>query len=161
MSKLLSALLVAGFAVTAQAKLPAPVLDEAGKAKAEETKARQAWMAKVDAFKLCKAQDKVAAKFGGKSAKATPVADKPAAAAPAPAASGTPVAGGAPAAPCIEPGPFAYNAPEQKPLETSGAHSPTGTSGSAPSVRPESAKMAPAKPSTGPSSNGAAAGKKS
>jgi hypothetical protein len=161
MSKLLSLLLVAGFAVTAQAKLPAPTLDDSAKAKAEETKARQAWQAKADSFKLCQVQDRIAAKFGGKEAKPTPVVAKAAASAPAAAASGTPVAA-APPTPCTNPGPFAYNPPEQKPLETSGAHSPTATSGSPPSVRPESAKMAPAKPSTGPAAGAsAAAGKKS
>ncbi|HEX2545467.1 MAG TPA: hypothetical protein VHL79_11340, partial [Ramlibacter sp.] len=49
-------------------------------------------------------------------------------------------------APCADPGPFAFNPPEQKPLETSGAHSPTGTAISPPSVRSESATMAPAQP---------------
>jgi hypothetical protein len=69
--------------------------------------------------------------------------------APAAAASGTPVitaaAGSTALPPCAEPGPFAYNAPEQKPLETSGAHSPSGTAASPPSVKPNSAEMAPAK----------------
>jgi len=46
--------------------------------------------------------------------------------------------------PCSDPGPFAYNPPEQKPLETSGAHSPAGTATSPPSVRPETAQMEPA-----------------
>jgi hypothetical protein len=51
----------------------------------------------------------------------------------------------APPTPCADPGPFAYNAPEQKPLETSGAHSPAGNATSPPSVKQESATMAPAK----------------
>ncbi|TFZ03003.1 hypothetical protein EZ313_17430 [Ramlibacter henchirensis] len=166
--RLLSLLLAAAFGATAQAKLPAPQLDDAAKAKAAEAAARTAWQAKVDAFQLCKAQDRVAAKVktgGNKSndAKATPVVAKsapaPAAAASAPAAAAsgatTPTAS-APPAPCVEPGPFAFNPPEQKPLETSGAHSPTGTSGGPPSVRSESAQMAPAKPTTGPSGGAAA-----
>lgn len=68
-------------------------------------------------------------------------------AAPAAAAASstsTPVASSAPP-PCADPGPFAYNPPEQKPLETSGAHSPAGTAASPPSVRAESGQMAPAK----------------
>jgi hypothetical protein len=133
--------LVGGLAL---AKLPAP--DDATKAKAAEAAAKQAWQAKVDGYQLCKAQDKVVAlykKTAGSAAgkAATPVAPAPAA---SQAAAGTPVTA-APPAPCIEPGPFAYNPPEQKPLETSGAHSPTGTAASPPSVKENSAQMAPAK----------------
>lgn len=150
------------------AKLPAP--DDAAKAKAAETSAKAAWQAKVDAFLLCKAQDRVAARYAKDSGKAVPVAAKdvkaaatqkaakPAAPAPAPAAaapaaaaaSGTPaptVAAVAPLPPCIDPGPFAYNPPQQKPLEASGAHSPSGTAASPPSVKPPAAEMAPAKKS--------------
>jgi hypothetical protein len=133
----------------ALAKLPAP--DDAAKAKAAETAAKAAWQAKVDGYLLCKAQDKVAAAYrktpAQPAAKAMPapaVAAASAASAPAPAASGTPVAA-APPPPCTDPGPFAYNPPEQKPLETSGAHSPSGTAANPPSVKPNSAEMAPAK----------------
>jgi hypothetical protein len=161
--RLLSLLLLAAFGAGAHAKLPAP--DDAAKAKAAETTAKAAWQAKVDAFALCKVQDRVAAKFKGNGAKAVQVAAKPAsaptAAASAPAAGAsaptTPVAS-KPPAPCTDPGPFAYNPPEQKPLESSGAHSPTATSGSPPSVRPEAAQMTPAKPGTAPA--GAASGAK-
>ncbi len=76
-------------------------------------------------------------------------ASAPAVQAPVAAASGTPVitaAGVGPGLPpCAEPGPFAYNAPAEKPLESAGAHSPTGTAASPPSVKPNSAEMAPAK----------------
>lgn len=162
----------------ALAKLPP--IDDAAKAKAAETAAKAAWQAKVDAFKLCEVQNRVAAQVrkGGTSvptaavkptsaapaaamakpangtAPAAPAAAAPAAPSAAPSAPGTPVANvmaTPPIPPCIEPGPFAYNPPEQKPLETSGAHSPTGTAASPPSVRPESAKMAPVKPGTAPS----------
>ncbi|MEO7391279.1 MAG: hypothetical protein ABIU58_03830 [Ramlibacter sp.] len=135
----------------ALAKLPP--LDDAAKAKAAEAAAKAAWQAKVDGYQLCKAQDKVAAAFARSSGKVVPVAAKtappvkPAAAgasAPSATASGTPVAS-APPPPCSEPGPFAYNPPEQKPLETAGAHSPTGTAASPPSVKQNSAEMAPAK----------------
>jgi hypothetical protein len=113
----------------ALAKLPPP--DDATKAKAAETAAKQSWQAKVDGYQLCKVQDKVAALYKKTSDRG---ASKPATSVTA-----------APPAPCIEPGPFAYNPPEQKPLETSGAHSPTGTAASPPSVKENSAQMAPAK----------------
>lgn len=147
------------------AKLPPP--DDAAKAKAAETSAKAAWQAKVDGYLLCKAQDKVAAKYGKAGARTATAKDvKPVAAAPtaapaaAPAASGasaaaTPPAAGAsgtpvamaatPPPPCQDPGPFAYNPPQEKPLETSGAHSPSGTAATPPSVKPNSAEMAPAK----------------
>ena len=144
MKKLLLPALLAACSL-AWAKLPAP--DDAAKAKTAETAARAAWQAKVDAFQLCKSQDKIAAKYGKKNsgAKMVPVAAKPnamPAAAPASgAASGTPVSTAAVIPPCTDPGPFAYNPPEQKPLETAGAHSPSGTAASPPSVRPEAAKI--------------------
>jgi hypothetical protein len=142
MNKTLLALAAATLAVGAAAKLPAP--DDAAKAKAAEAAAKAAWQAKADAYLLCKSQDKVAAKYGkheGKTTAAKPAA--PAASAAASAASGatTPVAYSAPP-PCIDPGPFAYNPPDQKPLEASGAHSPSGTAASPPSNKPEAAKMA-------------------
>lgn len=133
------------------AKLPPP--DDAAKAKAAEASAKAAWQGKVDAYQLCKVQDKIAAQYkktaGGSAAK-TDNAGTPAAPAAQPAsavssaASGTPAAS-APPPPCSDPGPFAYNAPEQKPLETSGAHSPAGNATSPPSVKLNSAEMAPAK----------------
>ena len=183
----MACLAVAGMAV---AKLPPP--DEATKAKAAEAAAKTAWQGKVDAYKLCQAQDRVAAKYksshpaqarpaaGGASAVPVAVAPAASAAPGAPAATttaaasaapasakppmptaatasqggGTPVAAVAAAAPsipsCADPGVFAYTPPEQKPLETSGAHSPAATAASPPSVRTPSAEMAPAKPSTGP-----------
>jgi hypothetical protein len=140
-------LALAACAVCGAALAKLPPLDDAAKAKAAETAAKAAWQGKVDGFQLCKAQDRVAAmykKTGG--AKAATSAAKPAAMSPTAAASGaptTPVAYSSPAA-CNDPGPFAYNPPEQKPLETSGAHSPAGNATSPPSVRQESAKMVPA-----------------
>jgi hypothetical protein len=152
MTKTLLAL--AAFAACGAAVAKLPPLDDAAKAKAAETTAKAAWQAKVDAFQLCKAQDKVAAayrKAGGKPAVAGASAARPAAAtamaaASAASATTTPVSYSSPAA-CAEPGPFAYNPPEQKPLETSGAHSPAGTAASPPSVRHEAATM---KPGSGP-----------
>lgn len=177
--------------VASIAKIPPPVLDDAAKAKAAETAAKTAWQGKMDAFLMCKVQDRVAAYYrshagsaAGKDAKMTPVAatmsaptptpapmptttptptTTPAVAAKAPASAASAPAGmvaakpavpggtapapaGAPTpTPCADPGAFAYNAPSEKPLETSGAHSPAGNATSPPSVRASSAEMAPAK----------------
>lgn len=157
----MKAVFVSGILLTAcglgLAKLPP--LDDAAKAKAAEAAAKAAWQAKVDGYQLCKSQDKVAAAYLKTSGKAPAKDAKPAAAAkpavaavaaasaasaPASAASGTPVAS-APPPPCVDPGPFAYNPPEQKPLETAGAHSPSGTAASPPSTKPSSAEVAPKK----------------
>lgn len=144
---------LAVLATAAAAKLPPP--SDAAKAKAAEAAAKAAWQAKIDAYQLCKAQDRVAvvykkekgAAHGGAAApEKTAAAAAPAAsAASAPtapsaaasAASGTPVKW-TPPPPCADPGPFAYNPPEQKPLETSEAHSPAGTAASPPSVKEHS-----------------------
>ena len=118
MKQLLVPALLVMAAPLALAKLPAP--DDAAKAKAAETAAKAAWQAKVDAYQLCKVQDRVAAQYR-----------KSANSAPAPVA--TP--------PCADPGPFAYTPPEQKPLESSGAHSPAGNASSPPSVLPPAAAL--------------------
>ena len=151
MNKTLVAAVAMGAAALSFAKLPAP--DDAAKAKAAETAAQAAWQAKVDGFQLCKAQDKIAARYGkhttGQTGRAMPVAAKPAASsasatasAASAAASSTPAVASAPP-PCVDPGPFAFNPPEQTPLETSGAHSPAGTAASPPSVRQESGQIQP------------------
>src|SRR3954469_16403949 len=100
-------------ALGAAAKIPPPQLDDAAKAKAAETAAKAGWQAKLDAFQMCKVQDKIAAKYGKRDAKSTPVVAAPAASAASTAASGTPAVASKPT-PCSDPGPFAYNAPEQK-----------------------------------------------
>jgi hypothetical protein len=120
-----------------------PPLDDAARAKAAATAAKAAWQAKVDGYRLCKAQNKVAALYkntAGRAAAKSLAAISPASG----AATSTAVAAASPA-PCIEPGPFAYNPPEQRPLETSGAHSPTGTAAGPPSVKEKSSGMAPAR----------------
>src|SRR4051794_19708635 len=111
MKKILTITLVAAVCGAALAKLPAPVLDDAANAKAAEAAAKTAWQAKVDAYQLCKAQDKVVASLKGgnkvaaKDVKPVATTAKP----PAAAASGTPVAAAAPTIPpCSDPGPFAY-----------------------------------------------------
>jgi hypothetical protein len=147
MKKTFLAFAASSIALCVSAKLPAP--DDAAKAKSAETAAKAAWQAKLDSYELCKVQDRIAAKYGkheGKDTKAA--AAKPAASAATAAASAasgaksTPVASSAPS-PCSDPGPFAYNPPEQKPLETSEAHSPAGTATSPPSVRAESGQIQP------------------
>ena len=80
------------------------------------------------------------------AAGATPVPTGLVAAVPAVTGGTAGAPAGAPTpTPCADPGPFAYNAPAEKPLETSGAHSPAGNATSPPSVRANSAEMAPAK----------------
>ena len=111
----LLALCAAAVCTVASAKLPAPSPEAAAKA---------AWAGKVDNYKLCLSQDKVAAHYR----KTTPSA-KPAAAT---------------GAACTDPGPFAYTPPAAKPAEAAGAHSPPGTASSPPSTQVPAAAAAPA-----------------
>lgn len=105
-------------ASTAFAKLPAPPSTPEAKLKAAETAAKTAWTGKVDAYQLCQAQDKVAAKYRASAAAAGKQLP------PAPA---TPA--------CTDPGPFAFVPPvEQKPIEAAGAHSPAATAAAPPST---------------------------
>ncbi len=100
MKYLLLPALMAVTAPLALAKLPPP--DDAAKAKAAEAAAKTAWQGKVDAFKLCKSQDRVAAHYRKTQGGAAKTA-----AAPAKPASGAAAAPAAPA-PCVDPGPFVY-----------------------------------------------------
>lgn len=157
-----------GACALAIAKLPP--LDDAAKAKAAEVGARSAWQGKVDAFQLCKSQDKVASHYrktagsapargvngsgaqppsastvpGAPPAMITAAATPTAVPAPAAAAPAASTAGAAAAQGCAEPGPFAYTPTEQKPLEAAGAHSPTTTAASPPSTRAPEATTGPA-----------------
>ena len=89
----LSLLMTLGLAAgAALAKLP-PLSDEA-KAKAEEAKAKTAHTAKVDAYKLCLAMDRVAAGYQAAAKKAGKPASAPV---------DTPA--------CADPGPFVYTPP--------------------------------------------------
>ena len=105
----------------ALAKLPAPVLDDAAKAKADEAKAKTAYTAKVDAYKLCLSMDKVAAHYQ-KTAAATGKPAKPATATP----------------PCADPGPFVWPAPAA-PAAAAGA-APAGPAPAAPAPAAAPAK---------------------
>ena len=98
---------------------PAP---EAAKAATAEAAAKSAWSDKVAAYKLCLTQDRVADAYR-KDAKAHGK-DAP-----------TPVSTAA----CQDPGPFASPL-AQKPLESSGAHSPPGTATSPPSTNATAAE---------------------
>ena len=93
MHKLLSPLILALASTAALAKLPPPS-DEA-KAKAAEAAAKTAHTAKVDAYLLCKSQDKVAAHVNRTNK----------------AKAGKPLA----TPPCNDPGKFVYTPPEAAP----------------------------------------------
>lgn len=93
MNKLIATLFLAALSTAALAKLP-PLSDEA-KAKADEAKAKAAHTAKVEAFALCKAQDKVAGHVQRTNK----------------AKAGKPVATPA----CADPGKFVYTPPEAAP----------------------------------------------
>lgn len=123
----LSALVLVLAAPVAWAKLPPPAATPEAKAKAAEAAAKTAWSAKVDSYKLCLAQDRVAAKYRASAASAGK---------PVPTAAATP--------PCADPGPFAFTPPaDAKPLEASGAHSPATTAASPPSTNQPAATVNP------------------
>ncbi len=127
MKKLLIVGLLASASGIALAKLP-PLSDEA-KAKAVEAAAKAAWAGKVDSYKLCKSQDKVAASYY-LSANAAGKATKPP----------------TPLPPCADPGAFSYLPPEAvKPIEAAGAHSPTTNAATPPSTKQPDAVVNPAK----------------
>ena len=112
------AALAAVLAPVALAKLP-PLSDEA-KAKAAEAAAKTAWSGKVDAYQLCRAQDRVAA-FFFKSAKAAGKEARPPVETPA----------------CVDPGPFVYTpvaaaAPAPAPAAPAPAAAPAPTTAAAP-----------------------------
>ena len=118
------------------AKLPPPSPE--AKAAAAESAAKAAWTDKVNAYKLCVVQDRIAAAY-----KKTSMAAGKDAVQTAPAASGAaPAPASFPA--CADPGPFAYTPISDKPIEASGAHSPAGNATSPPSTNATSAEMKPA-----------------
>ncbi|NMM10408.1 MAG: hypothetical protein HHJ16_09055 [Polaromonas sp.] len=127
MKKLLMASLLASACALTWATL-LPLSNEA-KAKAAEAAAKTAWDGKVDAYKLCKSQDKTAASYFA-AAKSAGKETKPPAEAPA----------------CADPGAFVYLLSEAaKPIEASGAHSPTTLAISPPSSKRPDADVNPAK----------------
>ncbi len=102
MKKLIVLALAALYTTVVLAKLPA-ASDEA-KAKAAEAAVKTAWSDKVDAYLLCKSQDKVAAGYLAthKSA-AKPAAALPACVDPGPFSLQPAATGSAPAAPAAAP----------------------------------------------------------
>ncbi len=128
--KLISGLtgaLMLGASTVALAKLPA--LNDEAKAKAAEATAKTAWAGKVDAYQLCKSQEKVAASYFQKVK-----------------ASGKEVKAPAATPPCADPGAFSYTPPEAaKPVEAAGAHSPAATAASPPSGPQSDSAINPAK----------------
>lgn len=98
-------------ALSAHAKLPVPVMDDAAQAKVAEAKAKAVHANKVGTYQLCAVQDRLAARYGS-TTQATAVA-----------------------VPCMNPGPFVFAAAELKPIEASGAHSPPATAVSPPSTK--------------------------
>ncbi len=121
-------LAIALAAPAAWAKLPPPPATPEAKAKAAEAAAKTAWNAKVDAYKLCQAQDRVVAKYRASAASA-----------------GKPVPTAVVATlPCTDPGPFVFAPPaDAKPIEASGAHSPATTAASPPSTTQPDAAVNP------------------
>lgn len=82
MKRLSIALAVLMMSGLAMAKLPPP--DDAAKAKAAETKNKTAWSDKVAAYKLCLAQDRVAARYLKEHGKPKPNVTVPACTEPGP-----------------------------------------------------------------------------
>ena len=137
-SVLLALLALAG---SVTAALPAPSAE--AKAKAEQAAARAAWQGKVDAYKLCQAQDRAAANYRSSAS---------AAGKPVPPAVATP--------PCTDPGPFGQPPSPVKPLEAAGAHSPPATAATPPVTTPlPQAEVAPSAPGTAPATLPPAAAK--
>ena len=125
MKRIASLSLLALLAVSAWAKMPVPNLSDEAKAKAAEAAAKTAWSNKVADFQLCRSMDRVAAVYAADAKKAGKDV-KPTA---------TP--------PCGDPGAFAYKAPDTKPIEAAGAHSPPGTAASPPSTLTPAAVTSP------------------
>jgi hypothetical protein len=102
MKKLILLMGLTVVSAAALAKLPAPVLDDAAKAKAEEAKAKTAHSGKVDAYKLCLSMERSAANHF-KTVAAMGKAAKPATATPA----------------CADPGAFVWPVPAAAPAKPS------------------------------------------
>jgi hypothetical protein len=125
--------MLASAAGTAVAKLPA--LDDEAKGKAAEAAAKSVWSGKVDAYQLCKSQDKIAASYFQK-VKASGGNQKVTTTTP----------------PCTDPGAFSYVPPDAaklsevaKPIEAAGAHSPAATAASPPSGKQSDSVVNPEK----------------
>ena len=109
--------------VTTSALATLPPASPAAQAQAAEAKAKAAWTDKVAAYQLCRSQDRVAETYRSEAK-----------------GSGNPAPAPATTAPCVDPGPYA-TPEQQKPLEASGAHSPSGTAISPPSRKEPAAEL--------------------
>jgi hypothetical protein len=109
-------LIVASLTAPVFATLPPP--SEESKAQAAAAKAKSEWGDKVAAYKLCREQDRVAARYR---------------------AEGKATATGMMTPACVDPGPFVVQA---KPLEAAGAHSPPQTASSPPNSSSTHAEIA-------------------
>ena len=137
-------LMIAALALCGAASAKLPPLSAEAKAKADEAAAKTAWQGKVDGYRLCQVQDRVAAKYRESAA-----------------AAGKTLAPAVTTPPCTDPGPFVYTPTEVKPLEQAGAHSPAATAATPPVNTPQTqaqvksaASPATAPPSTAASSPG-------
>jgi len=106
--------------LSAPALAKLPPLSDAAKAQAAETAHKAAWTAKLDAFKLCEAQDEAVAHYHATLQQRGETA---------PAGQPTPA--------CTNPG--SYTPP--LPLEASGAHSPAETATAPPSTNATKAQL--------------------
>lgn len=107
---------IAIFWSTCGARLPPP--SEAAQAQAAEAKEKAAWTDKVGLYKTCLATDRVAAEYQDRLKREGKDPPTPT---PTPA--------------CNDPGPYTpMTATASKPLESSEAHSPSGTAVSPPST---------------------------
>src|SRR5690242_19352728 len=121
-------LISAAYAGFAFGKLPPPS-DEA-KSQAAQTAAKAAWSDKVSLYQTCVAMDRTAEAYRRDLKRAGKDAPNPTA-----------------TAPCTDPGPYAapvtpVTPVTSKPLEASGAHSPSGTATSPPSTNTPAAETA-------------------
>ncbi len=105
--------LLTALAAPALAALPPP--SDAAKAQAAEKAAKAAWAGKVDAYKLCQAQDAAVANYHAYVRQHGQQAPE-----------------GAHMPACVDPGPFSAAQAPQRPLEASGAHSPAETAAKPP-----------------------------
>ena len=109
MKKLILASMALALSSAAFAKLPAPTDEQ--KAAAAAAKDKAAWADKVAAYKLCLAQDKVAARYLKDKGAKKPAVEVPACADPGPYVPPVADAGAAAAAPAASAAPAAPAAP--------------------------------------------------
>lgn len=108
--------LLTALAAPALAALPPP--SDTAKAQAAEKAAKAAWTGKVDAYKLCQAQDAAVANYQAHARQQGQAAPE-----------------GVRMPACADPGPFSAAQAPQRPLEASGAHSPAETAAKPPSTQ--------------------------